>query len=268
MEIYQYFISLYVEGNIEKIIELINEYYNNGIDLTLLLNDIIEYETSKMIDQKAFDTNKCSLIKELDNILSMMKKSENPKIIFEVSIINLINNANKTIEKKVEIAKSDKDNDEPKKEQLDVNNANTDIMKKNRISNTLCKPQKDIISNIRNSWNDIKNLAFDQKYGNISRILSSDTIPVAASETNIIIISKMNGLAEQINNDIIMVEDIFFKTFNKSFKVICISEKEWMDCIEKYKKDKNQFKYIDEEVNIPKKKLSLMEKAKELFDEE
>ena len=216
-----------------------------------------------MIELKNYNANKCSHIKELDNILTMMKKSENPKIIFEVSILNLIMKNDKKIESK----EKNKEEKEEKIVQLDENKINTDIMKKNRISNTLYSPKKDIISNIRNRWNDIKNLAFDQKYGNLSRILSSDIKPVAASETNVIIISKMNGLAEQINNDIIIVEEIFFKIFGNNFKVICISEKEWMDCIEKYKKDKNQFKYVDEEENKQKKKLSLLEKAKELFDE-
>ena len=265
------FIKLYEDKDCEKIIKIINEYYDQGIDLIKVVNDLIMYETSKMINTKNYDKNKCLIIKEFDSISSYMKKSDNPKIIFEVSILNLLldnnqtNNDNQTANNKiveensnnVEV-KNDETND---KEKL----INSDELKKIRISNTLCNPKKEIIFEIRKKWNEIKNLAFDQKYGNISRILSSDTIPVAASETNIIIISKMNGLAEQINSDIISVESVFQKIFNKNFKVICISENEWSDNIEKYKKDKTQFKYVNENQNMPKRKKTLMEKAQELF---
>ena len=268
------FIDLYEKKDSEKIIKLINNYYNEGIDLIKVVNDIITYEASQMIDTKNYNKNKCSIIKEFDDISNYMKKSDNPKIIFEVSILNLLSNNNQTdttnqteYNKVFEEKNDNNDNIEIKKQenQNKENNIDDNELKKIRISNTLCNPKKEIILEIRNKWNEIKNLAFDQKYGNISRILSSDTIPVAASETNIIIISKMNGLAEQINSDIISVESVFLKIFNKNFKVICISEKEWSDNIEKYKKDKTQFKYVNENQNTPKRKMTLMEKAQELF---
>ena len=102
-------------------------------------------------------------------------------------------------------------------------------------------------------------------YGNIARLLSSDILPVAASDTNVILISKLNGLAEQINSDLYTVEKIFQKAFGYDIKPICISEKEWNEYIEKYKKNKSSFKYIEEIER--KKNLTLKERAKELFEE-
>ena len=134
-----------------------------------------------------------------------------------------------------------------------------------RVNNTLCSPKKEKVVKLRNSWDNLKDLAFDINYGNIARLLSSDILPVAASDTNVILISKLNGLAEQINSDLYTVEKIFQKAFGCDIKPICISEKEWNEYIEKYKKDKSSFKYIEE---IEKKRnLTLKERAKELFEE-
>ena len=90
-------------------------------------------------------------------------------------------------------------------------------------------------------------------------------MPVAASDSNVILISKLIGIAEQINADIYMVEKIFEITFEKKYKIICISENEWNEYIELYKKDKTYFKYEEEKEITTKKEMSLKEKAKDLF---
>ena len=172
-------------------------------------------------------------------------------------IVNLVENTllDKTEKQATVLEEKNKDSD------------NSNSFKQIRIGNTLYNPQKNIISEIRNNWGKLKDLAFDKEFGNIARLLSSDIIPVAASETNVILISKLNGLAEQLNNDIYMVDKIFEKTFSKKYKAICISEKEWNDCIELYKKDKTYFKYYEEQQKTKNAELTLKEKAKALFED-
>jgi len=255
------FIVSYENKNVDFIIKKINEYYDNGIDLIKLTNELIEYIRNKIILEKKYNKYECSIIRQFDELIDLMKKSENPKILFEITMLNILtdDNTNENIEKKDKNREKSQNDDIPKKSNLFID------LKRIRVSNTLCNPQKNIINDIRDNWVKIKNLAFDVNYGNLARLLSSDILPVAASNTNLILISKLNGIAEQLNNDIYNVEKIFEIVFEKKYKIICISENEWNEYIELYKKDKNYFKY-EEESDVPiKKEMSLKEKAKDLF---
>ena len=111
-------------------------------------------------------------------------------------------------------------------------------------------------------------LAFDEEFGNLSRMMSSDTRPVAASNSNMILVSKLIGMANQINKELDKVEKIINKVFDFDCKIICISDEEWKNYTLEYKNNKEKFKYTEEKTinNQVQKKKSLKEKAKELFD--
>ena len=269
------FVDLFEKKNLEGILTKINEYYNDGIDLIKVCKGIINYLRDKMVKSKEYDKRYCSLILELDNSIGRMEKSENPKVIFEVAIISLLadekpreQNIEQDIEQNVEKKKIEEE--KPKEPEIEDNkpaeSVIQDDVKEIRVGNTLCDPQKTVIQDIRNNWKDVNNLAFDEELGNISRILSSDVIPVAASKTNIILISKLKGIANQINGDIETVEKIIDKVFSKQFKVICLSKEEWDKYTQEYKENKEKFKYVEEKTKSKKDK-TLKEKAKMLFDE-
>ena len=263
-----------VENNqLDLLIESINDYYNKGIDLIKLGNSLINYLRDKMIDQKNYNNRYCNLILELDDSINKMAKSENPKVIFEVSLINnLLSNTKSNIDNNIEQNIEQKNNENKKEfvreENVNIgeNNKNSNDFKDTRVGNTLCNPKKENVQELRNNWEKINNLAFDEKYGNIARILSSDVLPVAASDTNLIFISKLNGIANQLNSEIDSIEKIIKKIFEKDYKIICLSKNEWDSYTLEYKNNKDKFKY-KEEIIIEKKKNTLKEKAKELFED-
>jgi hypothetical protein len=225
-----------------------------------------------MINNKNYDKNICNIIFDLDNMVSTMERSENPKIIFEITMINnLIDQKMDNYNPKLEDNKIDNKNvvDKDNKEEIiEKNNNDIDDLKEIRVGNTLCGADKSIISNIRKNWDNIKNYSFDSEFGNLSRILSSDINPVAASRTNVILISKLKGLSTQLNNDLSSIEKIFKLAFNEEYKIICLSEEEWKKYIEEYKNDKTKFKYTVEKNNLVNtSNKTLKEKAKELFDD-
>lgn len=262
------FISNIENKNIEGILNLINEFYDEGIDLIRLCNSVIDYLRNNMIEEKKYTKSVCSFIIKLDNIVNMMEKSQNQKTILEASIIDLIIDNN--IEKNDNINK----NVETNQNSFDVKNNETEIEKYNfdkikeiRVNNTLYDPKKDIISQIRNNWNKIMDLAFDENFGNLSRMMSSDTKPVAASNSNMILVTKLTGMANQINKELDKVEQIINKVFEFDCRIICLSDEEWKKYTLEYKNNKDKFKYIEEVINNKdQKKKSLKEKAKELFD--
>ena len=262
------FITLFQNKNIEQLIVKINDFYNEGIDLLKLANNIIEYLRDEIVLEKKYDRSLCKLINELDQMVTLMEKSENPKIIFEVTIINCLLNEESIEETKTEIKQSNEVKEESKKtikEPVESNKIDENIIEI-RVGNTLYNPQKTIISEIRSNWDKIKDLAFDEQYGNIARLLSSDTMPVAASDTNIILISKLNGIATQVNSDIDVVNKIINQTFGGKYMVVCLSEDDWKKYTAEYKNNKDKFKYQEEPKNEKTKK-TLKDKAKELFDE-
>ena len=268
------FLDLFKSKDVDNLLIKVNEYYNEGIDLIKLANNIIEYLRDEMINKKEYDKYTCNLINELDKMVTMMETSENPKIVFEVTLINFLldeepKDTNKIIIK--EEKTEDKLESTPKLVEKNNNSAilENDLdakIKEIRVGNTLCNPQKTIISEIRKSWDKIKDLAFDSELGNLARLLASDTMPVAASDTNIILVSKLNGIATQVNSDGDNANKIIYKTFNKKFDIVCLSEEEWKNYTIEYKNNKDKFKYV-EEPKKENKKQTLKDKAKELFDE-
>lgn len=259
------FLSLIEDKNIEGILKKIEEYYNNGTDLIKLLNEIIECFRNDLIENRKDVLNKCSMIRNLNSLEEEMRKSDNPKIIFEIAMLNMIYTNDSKEPQNIETKENYTLNKITENKLLEETKEGEKRQKEIRVNNTLCNPKKENVIKLRNSWDNLKDLAFDMNYGNIARLLSSDILPVAASDTNVILISKLNGLAEQINSDLYTVEKIFQKAFGYDIKPICISEKEWNEYIEKYKKDKSSFKYIEEIER--KKNLTLKERAKELFEE-
>ena len=264
-------IDLIDNKEIEELLKIINKYYNDGYDLIKIGNSIINILRNKMIEKMEFNSYYSKVIIELDTTIGKMKKSDNPKILFEIALINCTQDNLKTdtnaIEQKDE-QKIKTENNNLKENKINdfESKLDNDEIKFIRVSNTLCDPKKSIILNIRNDWSKIKNLAFDEKYGNLARILSTDVMPVASSETNIILVSKLNGIASQINNDIDMVDEIINKTFNYNYKSICLSQNEWQNYTNEYKNNKDKFIYKEEPKIINKDK-TLHDKVKELFDE-
>lgn len=265
------FTKLFDNKDIEGIIQKISDYYDEGIDLIKLSNNLIDYIRNKMINTKQYSSRTCSLLIELDKMVSNMERSENPKILFEATIVNFLMDKKEEVKNNsvnVEHKTNKEDNEEKIKvqEEKPTSIETNDNLIEIRVNNTLYNPQKNIISEIRSKWVNMKDYAFDEEIGNVARLLSSDVIPVAASDTNVVLTSKMGGIASQVNTELSVVEKIFYKIFNKKYKVICLSESTWKKYTDEYRENKSKFTYIEEKVTEKKNK-SLKEKARELFDE-
>ncbi len=264
-------IQLIKNKQIKETIKKIDEYNENGVDLSKIVSDLVLYETNKMIKEQKYERENCTIVNKLNELLSNIKISEYPKIELETTLINIMIENDDKNEEKIKISKNEEKNDikvdkNEEKEKITVaeENDSKKSMKEIRVGNTLSRANKQNISDIRKDWNKLDDLAFDKKYGNIARLLSSDIIPVAASDEYIILSSKMSGLSEEINNDLVNVEKIIEIVFNIKYKPICITENEWKKYIEAYKIDKNKFQYVEEKTNTKK---TLQEKAKELFED-
>ena len=268
-------IDLIKNNKIKDTITKIDEYNENGVDLSKIVSDLVLYETNKMIKEQKYEKDNCAIVNKLNELLSNIKVSEYPKIELETTLINImIENGNrnnneikddsKKIDDNVTVNKKEETQEIKIETDKEENNDSAKSIKEIRVGNTLSRANKQNISNIRKDWNKLDDLAFDKKYGNIARLLSSDIVPVAASDEYIILNSKMKGLSEEINNDLVNVEKIIEIVFNIKYKPICITESEWKKYIEEYKVNKSKFQYVEEKITTKK---TLQEKAKELFED-
>ena len=94
------FINYIFSGNINEVISLINAFNNKGKNLVLVINQIINYVRNCIVDNyiSGKKINNVSLYIDFVNYFNEnmfnIKKSDNPKIYFEILLIKFINDNN------------------------------------------------------------------------------------------------------------------------------------------------------------------------------
>ncbi len=257
----QTIIDLIRNGEKENLINKINELYLSDYDLIYVVEDII-----KELEQKIFDNNNSQneiyqLITLFVKLYDKMKTtSVNKKIILEVELINYLNENNKNISREIflkqkfdniekeetQILNKNNDDDkivEKKVSKEIVNTFDNDNFKKIRINNTFVSASKEILNNIKNKWNDLKNNAFDKNNGAmICNLL--DGIPVAASTDYLLISFPYSSMSDNINEDYANFQEILNQYLQISTKIVAISNEEWNKYKSEYIKNLgNNIKY-------------------------
>jgi len=139
-----------------------------------------------------------------------MKNSNNPKILFELTIIKLL---------------------EPKKD-----------IKKIRINNTLCNFNKKELLDFIPLLNKIDEIK-ENKYDSIKQIINNGTIKAVGKE-NIIILLEENS--NEFNNNLELIDELFEKAFNKKYKLISVSIDEWEIIKKEFNNKEKKYEYIAE----------------------
>ena len=94
------FINYIFSGNINEVISLINTFNNKGKNLVLVINQIINYVRNCIVDNyiSSKKINNVTLYIDFVNYFNEnmfnIKKSDNPKIYFEILLIKFINDNN------------------------------------------------------------------------------------------------------------------------------------------------------------------------------
>lgn len=262
-------LNLINENNPQKLLDKLSVYFSNNVEPMFLANSILNYLRKKILTDKGFDNDLYNKIIIIDELIKKLKTTDHPKIIFEITLLSMINNNAQESDNKLDL---DHDFGERKKdlektifikEENEIEKSDlTDDLKNIRVCNTLCEPDKKIITNIRKNWSNIKKL--EDGDDNLLNILYYDVMPVAASDKYVVIMSKDLGTANKINGNIKYIEQMYYKTFSNKHKLICVSEKEWDIYKNKYEKDRDSFVYIDEN-KIKKGKDTLSNKMDKLL---
>lgn len=248
--------------NFLKLVEELILFYKN----ILLVKKIPEYLEDKENNlYKAFielydDEKLIKILNELNLTLNNMKNNNNSRLIFELSIIKIINinNEKEVIEKKMvtdnvifnerKIENDVFQNDtlksiNPEQEQKII--ALQDI----RINNALAKLNKKEIINFKEKSKNLNLKLLDPDYGElVSMILDGEL--KAASDEYLVFVLKTDNITKLFNYSIPKLENFINNEFNSNYKIIGVEQQKWNYIKEQFNNKTKKFEYKNENFDL------------------
>ena len=223
--------------NLTKIIELIIEFLKNTLIYINSSNYFENNEKKKIYSYIAELTNENNIYSTIEILLDTIKSNKNTnniKLLFELSVIKILN-LKKEKEEKKEILEP-KIYEEKKKivieQKIETKETNDDIkkeidkLKRIRINNTLSKFDKKELIKFKEELEKIKELLMDPDYSSIVSLILDGELK-AKGDTNLLFVYKIKNLEECFNLSLIEIEKVLKTVFNNEYKPIAIFEEEW-----------------------------------------
>ena len=242
--------------------EVINFYRNILLYLNAkdyLKNNVSYYELYSDIAPLIDENNIVSNIKYFNEIIPEMKKSNNPKLIFETVIIKILNLDNKrveniNIENKQEIKKQPKPEKKYNIEEM-INIKNIDKIKDIRINNALCDFNKKEYLNFKNKIDEIRIMLMNPNYSELTSLVLDGEIK-AYGNNILILVYKNNHLSKLFNNQIVELSKLFKEVYDEDIKLISTTTDDWKIIKDEFNNKKKKYEFIEEpELEIEKKKI-------------
>lgn len=281
-EIFELLSKIY-KNKLKEVFDLITKYDEDGKNLIKIMettidflkNTLIYYNSSECFEneeKKKLYSNMCDLINEeqiyktieilLDSIKSS-KNTNNIKLIFELSIIKIIelkkeiNIIKPEIQPKIKVFDEKKkivvESKIEKKETNDKIKQNIEELKKIRINNTLSKFNKQEFISFKNKIDNIKELLMEPDYSSVVSLILDGELK-AKGEDNLIFVYKIKNLEECFNQSLIEIEKVFEMVFKEKIKPIAVSEEEWepikIEFNKSMKSKTNNYEYIEEVMTL------------------
>lgn len=294
------FMDVFTTGDVHGTLELLKEFKNNGIDVRIVIEKLIDRIKSILIDIKLDNYNGVldfdmlySMVFELNRVLQEIKSNIDPYNFLEIVVLKYFP-GNKISNKDVKVQPEEEKNDNAlkieqktekiaveenisqeikEKKQIETNNETSIVNEKKahfnvdaRINNTFVEAQKKYLLELKGKWED-----FVIYESNANKLLLSyivDTELVAASNNYAILVNKINNTNDLINENIESVEKDFKLFFGREYKLVSISPKEWEEARNKYIANlKNGYKYtmMDDSIIIEENTSELEKLANEIF---
>ena len=305
-------LNFIINADFKSIFKLTEEMSKRGKDFYLISEKLLNFARNAIIFKKTNVENvKNNEIIELINlfsieqlyemtdvILNMMpeiQRSYHKKTIFEVKLLQLIDNIFKQTSRKdnldAQLLESEKfiifeqskdnvpretseqvrqiDNNVPREtfKIEEPKNKYLNELKNIRINNILKGSTKKEINFILELWNNIKDYLLDSKYKVCAGILSSSK-PVAASKTGIIITVSTESSIDRIENNYDQSKELIKEVLGASYKLVYITEDNWKKIRPEYvlKAKNNKLELIDEDTYLSKMKQGELEKTNSTKD--
>ncbi len=275
-EIYELFEKIY-NNELSEAFNLIEKYDEEGKNLTKIIEAMIEFLKNSLIyfnssnyfkneEEKEMYDSMCKKVKEeqmyvsINILLDALKSSKNTnniRLIFELSIIKILETKNV---QKIESVKPDTpildekkkiktETKIEKKETTDEVKNKIEELKKLRITNTLAKFDKKELVTFKNDLDRIKELLMDPDYSSVVSLILDGELK-AKGDKNLIFVYKIKNLEECFNLSLIEIENAFKKVFDDEYKPIAVSSEEWepikVEFNKNMKSNNNVYEYKEE----------------------
>ena len=266
-----------INKNYNDIFEVIDKYDNNGKNFVKLSEELINFyrnillslnakeyleknisysEIYEALQNKITEHDIINNIKYFNETIPEMKKSNNPKLLFETIIIKILNNEkaetkNINVEKVIEKVVPTKNVDiKPKEKELPVLNENIDYefiekLENIRINNTLCNFDKKQYLEFKNRIEEIRVMLMNPKYSEITSLILDGEIKAFGNDI-IIFVYKDDRISKLFNEQILEIEDLFYEVYKYKYKVIATNINKWNKIKEEFNNKKKKYELIEE----------------------
>ncbi len=221
-------------------------------------------------------------IHSLSELVGNMKNSSNNKILLEIELIKMITEETNSvpIQEQVSVKQTpEKIKETPTKEQEEVKEKSVEKsstpkeitpkkidfssvlseeamqslneLKKIRINNSLVAVSQKNRNAFKEKLEDLKELLMDPDYSKLISLLFDGELKVI-SDKNMIFVYKTNLLAEAFNLELLSLEKVFLEKFKEQYRLIAVDEEEWNTIKTEYNKNKNNYQYQEETIDVPK----------------
>ena len=248
--------------NMSKVLEELISFFRNILIAKVVpdyLNDNIYFDFYKKIASSYTVEQINDIMKLMNNSLYDMRISNNPKVLFDLLVLNIaeiskektvpieqekveqkINYNNENVEQKInynynkeENAKensiSNVQNRAQKKIVVKIDDENTKKWeeKKNiRIGNTLACYNRLLLTEVREKLPEVRNYILDINYNFVASLVVDGTLKAAGGDYLVFVYNNVHD-ANLFNDNIDKIELLFEILYNKKYKVIATSIDEW-----------------------------------------
>ena len=285
------FINIYESGNIKDVLDSIENFKNDGIEVSVLIEKLIsafkyiliKIKESKYNGNLIFD-DIYNLVLSLNSILANLKYNINSYDMIQVILLKYIKYfpGNNEPEKKIEIESQKDDNkinkeestiaDKEKNLSINTNKEENHISRKFkfdiniRINNTFVNAKKENLNFIKSKWEDF--IIYESNTNKKLLSYIADTVVVAASENYAILTNNIDSTNDLLNENIDVLEKDFNLFYNLNYKLVSISINRWNAEKEKYIKNIRSgfnYKLIDDNIVIEENLSELEKVAADIF---
>ncbi len=287
-ELEQLFDSI-ISSNIPEVLKIIENFYNNGkniyriierlimlirnININNNVNNYFDEKQQEYLDKYSNVSNEVAnyLAGKLIKLLNEIKKSENQKLILEITLLEIIEELNKAKEtpQNVNVMKINNIESDNKS-----SNESKEIISREiisiRINNALAEANKEILQENKKKLLGISDYISNEKYNKAVNILKNSEL-IVSSEKYLIFEYESEKEKNLFNTNLDKIEKLLKEILNSKYKVIAITDEEWKKIKKDYIKNiKNGIKYkLQSEPEAAKKSKKKSETfAEQIFGEE
>ena len=287
LELLEY-VQYMIKNDLYNILKKTDEWNEKGKNFSKIMEELVVFfmniaiykETPNYLIEKEINVDNYKNIESsitmqeitknmqlLNDSLYDLKKSTNPKLDFELTMMKIINTEIRNDEIKPSVAiKKKVQNDEELENKFKKNDQkaeNTSFkqekkyepkMKKVqeiRINNTLATFNKQEMKKLKERQDELKPFLINLEYSQIISIILDGQIK-AAGPSNIIYVFNTETDANLFNENIIKIEEIFENVFNHKYKVIATDIISWEIIKQEFNSKTKKYEIIEDKYDLNK----------------